>query len=219
MYTLLVLCILPLYSHGCDEQPPSSLEKTSRPCVREVKSFGAFDYIETKENDVLRTALSKAPSGTMHDICPCISLVFDVRDTGTLCYDYAFRIFLGDDSLTAKIPSLQNAGFKGIINRCLDMYCDATSFPKEGALAVYYNRKDVQDLKNLDMHHQAIPLHYGILGKDGSITSKWGEDSIYRHSPFCVPKQYGDSIEYFMLKKGADIVDFKNYIRHGLSLL
>lgn len=212
IYTLLVF-FMTTYSHGVDDD---TLEKTSRPCVREKLSFGSFDYIEHAKNDAVRHAISKASSGPMNDVCACISVVSDVRDTGTLCYDYALRHFLKDDFLKAAPPSLQNLGFKGIINNCLNMYCDMTSSPKEGILAVYYNRKD---LKNIDMHYNAIPVHFGIVGKDGYITSKWGEDSMYRHSPFCVPKQYGDSIAYFMLKKDADTEAFKNYITHGLSLV
>lgn len=216
LYLFLIFC-LSSHSHGCDDHPDQCKERMLIPCIRAVKDvWGPFEYTQTEENNTVRQRISEATSGEIDKMCACISMISQECDPLTLCYDYALRRFLNDPSIKAAPPSLRNAGFKGIINTCLQLYCTLNERPKAGDLVVYYN---TQNRNDLDMNFLFIPVHFGIVEEDGFIASKWGEDIVYRHSSFCVPKKYGDRVEYFTLKKDADLNEFKDYVISGVSLV
>ena len=218
MTILLVFLIgmLPSLSHGCGEDwkiqsPEGAISTTPE---RSVQCFGTFNYIASHSNHVVRYNLNKITpedDSTLYEGLN-IKLVAPASNTETLCYDYAFQIFLNDPSIRCVRHSKDCLGIEDIITAALPVYCKRQTIPQEGDLAVYYATTTTNALESDDGD---IPKHFGIYQGDGSITSKWGTESVYNHSPFCVPMIYGNEIHYWRLKPDytdEDQKSFKHYI-------
>ena len=46
--------------------------------------------------------------------------------------------------------------------------------------------------------------HFGIYRAQGLIESKWGQGRVYRHPPFHVGREYGDTITFYRLNPGVE---------------
>ncbi len=56
--------------------------------------------------------------------------------------------------------------------------------------------------------------HYGIYVAPDLIESKWGLGAVYRHPPFYVDSDYGDTLIYYRLKADFTRESLLNILRN-----
>ncbi|MDF2576875.1 MAG: hypothetical protein K0S74_359 [Chlamydiales bacterium] len=143
---------------------------------------GKFQFIENESHMSLRRFIDKNGGFNLTSKLPQIKKVEHIKFLG-VCFDYAFGKILRTYTRPHKIPLLEGTGN---IDKILHKYFDITTQPKPGDFVTYYKDN--------------FSVHYGVVYADGIIESKWGNNPVYRHPPFYVPNEYGNTIIYYSMK-------------------
>ncbi len=151
-----------------------------------------FRYVSNKANDKILAILRKYPLEPLRVIAelPQIACLDEIDFSGT-CHTYALdKIFGAElDKLPQDITDADLFGNEE--SKLLEKYFTPTVQPQAGDLAVYSNASDSKR------------VHFGVYIADDLIESKWGLREVYRHPPFYVDKNYGDTITYYRLNPQA----------------
>lgn len=159
------------------------------------RSFTLIKDVERGKGIEVRIQIETLPDPqNLTNVFPEITLVCNESAEG-LCFNYAFKRFLNLKTFTY-VEGAQYGLIEGLINPILSKYFAQVKEPQEDDMAVYFN-------------HGGESVHFGLWCSDGSIKSKWGQTSLYRHPPFYVRRNYGDIIRFYRLKEGVASADLK----------
>jgi len=150
-----------------------------------TQNQGKFQFIPTDANKTLREFIDRTQDPlALTKKLPEVQIT-DIWFVGR-CHKYALTELL-PGYIYQKEYDKDLFGTKNSV--ILDTYFTRISDPKPGDLTVYSD--------------QNYRKHFGVYIAPDLVESKWGPGSVYRHPPFFVDSEYGNTITFYRLKPGA----------------
>jgi hypothetical protein len=150
-----------------------------------IELDNSLTFNMTKENVERRKIIDECRSHILTRKLPEIQDLSHIEFYG-FCYHYAFGRVLSTYSICTDMPTPEIYGEK-----ILEKYFTVTIEPQKGDLVVYY--------------HLGSIMHWAIFLGNNMVESKWGSGSVYRHSLFDAPNNYGNTAKCFRLNDGLTI--------------
>lgn len=160
---------------------------------KQEKGFYYFDYNTgaTEASNTIREHITRTNASQLMEEYPQYIKPFESNALSKRlheCHKYALATLLGYKEMPSWISSMQF-----LRSFQCEEYCQSTPRPKENDLVIYYRGGSDS------------PLHFGFMGPNQNVISKWGtgDSQSYEHPPFFTSTEYSTKIIVWTPKSGT----------------